>query len=401
MLAPLMHVFADKAVADVGCGDLETMRLAPLRHYLGLDMSTAALDIARKKRPGWQFRQGSSADLEPASADLVVCLDVAIHQPTEASYYTLIDDLVAGAREAVVISGYQTGPANRGIVYFHEPLSVTLAKRPDVASVTVLGDYNGIEVVLAAKTAPAGANPHDIALPSLMQGVAVSPTPALLGKLAALSRDALGFFPRTTIRMIEYPWVAARLQAAVGLRILDVGAGISVVPLWLATIGARVVTVDGHPLIRDPLSNRSGWNEWGYLDYHALDPRIQSENCLVQALDTSDSFDVIYSVSVIEHMPAAARRNAVATCARLLVPGGRLLLTLDLVPGTEALWTLSEGVVVDPDTPHGTIGDFLQELADCGFHVAEQTLVRNIPDSRTDLLMLDARLAHPNGGQSA
>ena len=43
----------------------------------------------------------------------------------------------------------------------------------------------------------------------------------------------------------------------------------------MAEQGAQVVTCDPHDMIRDP-AHRSGWNEWGFLDYAALDPRIAS-----------------------------------------------------------------------------------------------------------------------------
>ena len=39
-----------------------------------------------------------------------------------------------------------------------------------------------------------------------------------------------------------------------------------------------------------------------------------------------------------------------------------MVLTVDLVPGSDALWPLSEGRVVDPDAPHGTRGDLEAEL---------------------------------------
>lgn len=389
LLAPVLRSYADRSVADVGCGDLEVMHTARLSDYHGVDPSAEALALAREKRPDWRFSQGGSEQLAPLSADLAISLDVAIHQPTEAAYRQLIDGLVATARDAVLVSGYETKDDESGIVYFHEPLSQTLGKNPAVASVTELGGWRDVRLFLASLHRQ-GGNSHDICPDALRWGMQSCPTPQLLGDLVGLSREALGFFPSTIIRTLEYPWIASRLTDSGGMRLLDVGAGVAALPLWLARQGAHVETVDPHPQRRDP-ANRQAWNEWGYLNYALLDPRIRSHHMGVEALATQP-FDVIYSVSVIEHMPAMIRRMALQRMAELLVPGGRLLLTLDLVPGTDDLWRLSQGKDVDPDAPHGTVADLLAELVALGFTLQETTLRRAIPGSRTDLLMLDAAL---------
>lgn len=176
-----------------------------------------------------------------------------------------------------------------------------------------------------------------------------------------------------------------------GLRVLDMGAGVSPLPLWLARQGAQVTTVDGHDKIRVPPA-QPDWNEWGYLDFGLIDHHIRSLNCLMQDLTNAGPFDLIYSVSVIEHIPAEARRLVLAEMKENLVPGGRLLLTLDLIPGTDRLWDLSEGVRIDEGGDHGTIADFLAELAALGFSVTEKTEFRGIEGSRTELLMVDAQL---------
>lgn len=69
-----------------------------------------------------------------------------------------------------------------------------------------------------------------------------------------------------------------------------------------------------------------------------------------------------------------------------------MLLTLDLIPGGDRLWDMSEGKRVDAGLDHGGIGDFLAELAALGFAVTEQVLFRHIENSRTELLMIAAHL---------
>ncbi|SFA50009.1 Methyltransferase domain-containing protein [Paracoccus halophilus] len=389
-LAPVLTAHADRPVVDIGCGDLEVMHVFGLRDYRGFDLSASGLDLARAKRPDWSFTQGASGDVPAGSADLAICLDVAIHQSTPEAYRKLVDDVVAASRDAVLISGYETAPQGRGIVFFREPLSQTLAEHPGIAHVTRIGGWRDVALFLAERGRE-GRNPHDIRAAELAGALATSPHPQLLVDIVAMGRRHLGFFPKTIIRCIEYPWIAARMPRPEGLRVLDMGAGVAPLPLWLAQQGARVTTVDGHSLIRTPPAP-ANWNEWGYLDYGLIDDRIRSHNCLMQDLPDAGPFDLIYSVSVIEHIPAEARRAALAAMRDRLVPGGRLLLTLDLIPGTDRLWDLSEGKRVDEDRPHGTIAEFRAELEALGLTVTEQVLFRAIAGSRTDLLMVDARL---------
>ncbi|MFV0302007.1 MAG: methyltransferase domain-containing protein [Paracoccus sp. (in: a-proteobacteria)] len=389
LLAPVLQGYAHRPVVDIGCGDLETMREARLDDYHGFDLSDEALALARAKRPDWRFSQGAAGDVPARGADLAICLDVAIHQPTADAYHALIDGVVGAARDAVLISGYEAHDDAHGIVYFHEPLSRTLAGHPAVESVTDLGGWRDVRLFLATLRRDSG-NRNDIRPEALHRGLKASPTPRLLGELVDLSREMLGFFPATVIRMLEYPWFASRLTRSAGKRLLDVGAGVSVMPLWLARQGATVETVDRHPRRRDP-AGRETWNEWGFLDYALLDGRIRSHHLGIEALE-AEPFDAIYSVSVIEHMPAAIRCMALARMARLLLPGGRLLLSLDLVPGTDELWRLAEGKDVDPGAAHGTVDDVLSEIRAPGFTLLETTLRRAIPGSRTDLLMIEAAL---------
>lgn len=389
-LAPFFQIFADGPVVDVGCGDLETARHMPINNYLGLDISPQALDVAREKRPDWSFTEDDISSLDDNSAALVTCLDVLIHQGDVEAVESLIDNLLRVAREAVIVSGYQSPPEHEGIVFSHLPLVDRLKAHSSVERVFEIGSYRGLTMVVAEKRRSEPVNPSDIALEALVWGVANSPTAGLLLELVCLSRTVLSFFPQTVIRTIEYPWIASRLRESRRQRILDIGAGISVVPLWLARRGAQVTTVDNHPNVRE-YAKRFTWNEWGFLDFGQIDARITSHHTDVATFCDPEGFDVIYSISVIEHMPAELRRRIIARLPTMLRRDGRLLLTLDLVPGTDNLWPLSEGFTVDETEPHGDLSTIVNELEASGFQLIEKTLVRAIPGSRTDIAMLDLR----------
>lgn len=215
--------------------------------------------------------------------------------------------------------------------------------------------------------------------------LALTPHGEALRELVACGRERIGFFPAHNPRALEYPWVLANLPAHMaGLRILDVGAGVNPLPFALAQRGARVVTIDNHPLTRN-LEQREDWNEWGFLDYSQIDARIASLHAAYEESSNSMTFDCIYSVSVIEHLPCAVREAWVRKFAAQLPGGGMLLLTVDLIPDTNLLWNLSEGNVVEPTRVHGEISSLLQELQTAGFAVKDTGTQRGIPDSRVDI----------------
>lgn len=237
------------------------------------------------------------------------------------------------------------------------------------------------------------AHPRDIGDDAVAAMAARTPHAIELELLVASARTRLGFFPAHTPRALEYPWLLSQLDSDLsGQRILDIGAGLNPLPFVLAARGAQVVTVDSHPLVRSG-APAPDWNEWGFLDYAAIDPRIASHHVAYEDFGDDEYFDTIYSISVIEHLPAATRRRWLARCANQLRAGGCLLLTVDLVPETERLWNLSEGVVVEQPGVHGCLADLVDELAGTGFAVESRDVERAIADSRVDLGLIAARLS--------
>lgn len=392
MLLPYFRAFADAQVLDVGCGDLETTRYMPVRDYHGIDLAATALEIARSKRPDWRFDVARVASLPDEAYDLAVCLDVLLHQSDPDEIRSIVADLVRVSRQAVIVSGYSRPIDQTGIVFYAEPLEEILAAQPGVDRVVRIGGYRDVDLFVAVKEAAVLPNRHDISLPDLAYGLMETPDWPLLNELVALSRDKLGFYPSTIIRTIEYPWFARRLERHAGERVLDVGAGVCGLPLWLADQDCAVTTVDPHRLVRDPDNRDDNWNEWGFIDYGRIDPRITALQVDASTYDAPEPFGAIYSVSVLEHLPADLRRSIFANLQRQLAPGGRLYFSFDLVPDTDDLWLLSEGKQVEDPAIHGTIESIVGELEALGFLISEFTTIRHISGSRTDIVMLEARL---------
>lgn len=233
--------------------------------------------------------------------------------------------------------------------------------------------------------------PFDIGPDMLAWAIESSDDPSLLERLVDLSRDTFGWYSQTVTRAFEGPWIVRQLGALPGRRILDVGAGVSPLPLLLANGGADVVTVDSHSTIRDLSADPRQWNDWGFLDYAQVDERIESHNLNVLEADFAvAAFAAIYSMSVVEHMPVNVRQALWPRVRDWLADQGLLLLTVDLTPGTNRLWELAEGQLVDPGRDHGDLDALTVELEANGFGVTERVVVRDLPDSRTDCALLSA-----------
>jgi SAM-dependent methyltransferase len=234
-------------------------------------------------------------------------------------------------------------------------------------------------------------HPRDIDSVDLEAMCALSPVPQLLRSVVEVSRNILGFFPAHNPRALEYPWIVTSLPADLhGWRLLDVGAGVNVLPFMLADRGAAVVTVDDHPSTRDP-NDRQHWNEWGFLDYALLDSRIASVRMAYESWRSPELFDAIYSVSVIEHVPRAARLAWIGNFRAQLKAGGLLLLTVDLVRDTNLLWNLSEGKTVEDPAVHGEFSTLIEELQQAGFDIAHTDIQRGVPNCRVDIGYIRAK----------
>jgi SAM-dependent methyltransferase len=152
-------------------------------------------------------------------------------------------------------------------------------------------------------------------------------TPAFAGILAEL--DALlKRNPQCYLhpsKRWEYPWALGRAGLGRGCCVLDAGCGGSIFPLYLAQAGHWVSACD----LRLPgRLDRLAGLQAGYVEGD------------LNALPYSDaSFDAVFCISVIEHLPRAAMPGALQELRRVLRPQGRLLLTTDYYERADAeLW---------------------------------------------------------------
>ena len=148
-----------------------------------------------------------------------------------------------------------------------------------------------------------------------------------------------GFAYPLRMRDWELDQVLGRLPAAAGpYAMLDTGSFNTYLGLWLARIGQRVVVSDlfGARLRKSLLRQlrilprkptEAPYGAWRAAVRRAA-PAIEIRTVDLTAMPFAEgTFDVITSVSVVEHIPAVER--ALSEMYRCLKPGGRLLLTID------------------------------------------------------------------------
>jgi SAM-dependent methyltransferase len=232
-------------------------------------------------------------------------------------------------------------------------------------------------------------HPRDISAEDLDRALATARRPDLLRQLVDLSRQNFGFYTSHYPYTINYPWVIEKLEPLrEGMRVLDIGAGVSPVPLLLAQRGLIVDCIDNHRVIRTPPS-LPDWNEWGFFNYGMLHSNLTAHHSDVTEFTPRSSFDAIYSISALAHMRRNVRENTLRRCRDWLRPQGRLLLAIDVIPATDFLWNRSEGLEIEPPIRHGTLDSLRHQLITLRFRICEFRILRTVHKSRTDLLFID------------
>jgi 2-polyprenyl-3-methyl-5-hydroxy-6-metoxy-1,4-benzoquinol methylase len=129
-------------------------------------------------------------------------------------------------------------------------------------------------------------------------------------------------------RIFEYPWAyhAIRRRGS-HLRVLELGGGLTGLQFVLAAEGDSVVNVD-------PGQGARGWEYNADLHQrlcHALKAPVQLLPKKIDSLEaTPHSFDVVLSVSALEHFPEADLAMLASAIRRLLNPNGIVVMTIDL-----------------------------------------------------------------------
>jgi SAM-dependent methyltransferase len=238
-------------------------------------------------------------------------------------------------------------------------------------------------------------HPSDISPEDLAIALAQAERPDLLLQLVDLARHSFGLFYAHFPDTIKHPWIVAQLEhLPAGARILDVGSGVTPMPLFLADRGMTVDCIDNSPIIRT-LPAGEDWDPWGFFDYRQLRTNLVSHHCDLADFVPPAPYDAIYASGVVAAMTSETRRETIRLCARWLRPSGIFLVSIGLVPGTERLWNLARGTVVEPPQEHGTVADMMREVVASGFDIVEHHILRGLRKAPADLVFARCSLARP------
>jgi len=380
------------SVLDVGCGDLEIIQIFDFKDYLGLDLSPQVIEIAKQKRPDWNFQLITNSSFSVEPKDIVMCIDVLIHQPDFKSYTTLLNNLILHTNKRLIIGAYNSPPLKTSdITFYFEPIEESIKKSGAFAEIIKVGYYRDTTLIVADKISNNKTHPRDISPENIILAATKLNNNRIFRYLLDISRFYFGFFTSHPTRTTEYTWVAAKLENIVNKkRVIDLGAGLSPLPIFIAQKGGLVTTIDKHETNKT-LSEKNKLNEWGYFDYNTLNKKIKSKNSAFEKTLFLNKFDFVFSVNVIELLPKQDRLKVIKKIARILKKGGTVLLTINLVPNTENIWNFAEGKEIESIETHGNVESLINEFRINNFEVVEKFFEKDIPESRTDVLFLELK----------
>lgn len=185
-----------------------------------------------------------------------------------------------------------------------------------------------------------------------------------------LTREAIirVLAPVEDVRMFELPETVAALDVAPGERVLDL-ASPKMAAVCLARAGAQVTSVD---LFESEIAT------WRDLAGHV--PGVEFQVADGRELPFPDeSFDHAYSISVIEHIGEDGDYAALAELARVVKPGGRIVLTVPFKEVYGEDWRAEP--VYGEQTPHANGKWFFSRIYDhprLGKLIASTPLVREV-----------------------
>ena len=136
------------------------------------------------------------------------------------------------------------------------------------------------------------------------------------------------------VRCVEYPWATMKATLTQPMRILDIGSGRSLFPIYLASKGHQLVSIDNDEILMKKISPKLA--EWSgvCVDYRTND---------ATKLEFKDNeFDRVFCISVLEHIEEekvnGKRVNyhknnldvkAIGEMIRVVKPNGFVILTVE------------------------------------------------------------------------
>jgi len=127
-------------------------------------------------------------------------------------------------------------------------------------------------------------------------------------------------------RLLEYPITVENLMVEAGLRVLDIGSGGSILPTFLLSKGCIVYSTD--------IDENFIKIQTQYIQRLKLEHLVNIGRFKIEIQDARNlsypeqSFDRVTAISSLEHISGEGDCRAMREIARVLVPGGRAVITV-------------------------------------------------------------------------
>jgi 2-polyprenyl-3-methyl-5-hydroxy-6-metoxy-1,4-benzoquinol methylase/glycosyltransferase involved in cell wall biosynthesis len=317
----ILDSFGDKSglsILDVGCGYGTHLKLAAERGWkcFGVEVSDHARRMAQDRLGNAAYVVESVEDLIPHEFDLVLILDTLEHLP---SPYTLLYSLFSigaiTAKTRVVISTPNAGSADAvqnpaAWAYRHPPSHLVFYKAETLTYLLKRLHFTNVNVQGLAPNTPT-TPAHDL---TQHAGLLVT---ASGSDFTEFMRER--YVPGTWSKIAEYehvPRYNMTLDLIAGKRVLDFGCGTGYGSAMMALHAAEVTGLDID----------AAAIAWATETHRKSNLKYIRRNNLGADLPAA-SFDVITCFEMIEHVDHATQQAVIASFARLLKPGGTMLIS--------------------------------------------------------------------------
>ncbi|HSE17308.1 MAG TPA: class I SAM-dependent methyltransferase [Pyrinomonadaceae bacterium] len=128
-------------------------------------------------------------------------------------------------------------------------------------------------------------------------------------------------------RLWEYPFSILAAELKPGMKVVDIGCGMTAFTIYLKEHSGCEVTGIDPDVFEAGVKYRSHGVSQEFIERTGI--KFLKGDMTALPLE-SDSQDRAFSISVMEHVPPGIRRQGMQEIARVLKPGGRAVLTVDM-----------------------------------------------------------------------